>query len=179
MSSLPQFENIQIDVDELPDVGVLDLQPLESNYKYVRLIGWAIFALIVIVVITIVLTNVTSPEAMKWILMTAVPVLSLLVILSFVSSYFGFFQMAFALRSKDILFKKGLIFRKITIIPFNRIQHCEVNHGPVDRMFNLASLKVFTAGGEASDLEIPGLTESRAQMIKDYIIGKAGLDEEE
>ena len=179
MSSLPQFENIQINIDELPGIGSLELHPLESNYKYVRVIGWAVFALIVIVAISVVLINVNDPEAKKWLLMTAVPVLSLIVIISFVFSYFGFFQMAYALRSKDIVFKKGLVYRKTTIIPFNRIQHCEVNHGPVDRLFNLASLKVFTAGGQTSDLEIPGLTELRAQMIKDYIIGKAGLDEEE
>ena len=179
MSLLPQFENTQVNVEDLPDVGVLDLKPLESNYKYVRLIGWFIFAIIVAVVLSIIFINVTDPEARKWILMTAVPVLSIAVVLSFVTAYFGFHQMAYAIRSRDIIYKKGLIYRKTTIIPFNRIQHCEVNHGPIDRIFNLASLKVFTAGGESSDLEIPGLTESRAQMIKDYIIGKAGLDEEE
>ncbi|NNF36597.1 MAG: PH domain-containing protein [Saprospiraceae bacterium] len=179
MSSLPQFENIQIQVEDLPQMGSLDLQPLESNYKYVRLIGWAIFAIIVIVAITIVMINVDDPEPRKWISITAIPVLSVLVIFSFVVAYFGFFQMGYSIRSRDIIFKKGLIWRKTTIIPFNRIQHCEVNHGPIDRIFNLSSLKVFTAGGQASDLEIPGLTEVKAQMIKDYIIGKAGLDEEE
>ncbi len=179
MSHQPQFENIQVNVEGLPDIGVLDLQPLEKNYKYVRVIGWGIFAIIVIAIITTVLLVVKEPKVTKWFSITAVPVLSFLVILSFVTSYFGFFQMAYALRAKDIIFKKGLVFRKITTIPFNRIQHCEVNHGPIDRIFNLASLKVFTAGGQSSDLEIPGLTETRAQMIKDYIIGKAGLDEEE
>ena len=179
MSLPPQFENIQIDISELPDVGALDLHPLENNYKNVRIIGWAIFALIVTAIITTVLLAMDKPEARFWFSITGLPVLVILVILSFVSSYFGFFQMAYAVRTRDILFKKGLIFRKTTIIPFNRIQHCEVNHGPIDRLFKLASLKVFTAGGQTSDLEIPGLTERRAQMIKDYIIGKAGLDEEE
>ena len=178
MSQPSPFENIPVSVEDLPDVGALQLSPLESNYKKVRVIGWAIFATIIIGIIITVLV-VGKPEARKWFLITGTPFLSIIVILSFISSYFGFFQMAYALRSRDILFKKGLIFRKTTIIPFNRIQHCEVNHGPIDRMFNLASLKVFTAGGQSSDLEIPGLTDVKAQMIKDYIIGKAGLDEEE
>ena len=178
MSLQSPFDNIPITVEELPDVASLQLHPLESNYKKVRILGWAIFALIIAGVIPTVLL-VAGPEVKEWFLVIGIPFFGVLIILSFISSYYGFFQMAYALRSRDILFKKGLIFRKTTIIPFNRIQHCEVNHGPIDRMFNLSSLKVFTAGGQSSDLEIPGLTETRAQMIKDYIIGKAGLDEEE
>lgn len=179
MSSQPQFENIQILIEDLPQIASVDLQPLEPNYKYVRMVGWAIFTLIVMVAISIVMINVGDPEVRYWISITAIPVLSVMVIISFVTAYFGYFQMGYAMRSRDILFKKGLIFRKTTIIPFNRIQHCEVNHGPIDRIFHLSSLKVFTAGGQTSDLEIPGLKEGKAQWIKDYIIGKAGLDEEE
>ena len=107
------------------------------------------------------------------------PLLVVFLIFLFVLAYFGYFQMSYALREKDIFYKKGLIFRKSTVIPFNRIQHCEVNHGPIDRFFGLASLKIFTAGGVSSDLSIPGLSESKAHSLKDYIVGKTGLDEEE
>ena len=179
MSLQPKFDNIQVNIDSLPDVRELDLIPLNANYKNVRLIVWLIFAIILIAIFFTVLTAVNWNGSRIIYLAIAIPVLSLLLVFTFIVTYFGFFQMAYALRSRDIFYKKGLIFRKSTVIPFNRIQHCEVNHGPVDRMFGLASIKIFTAGGQSSDLGIPGLKESVAHTLKDFIIGKTGLDEEE
>ena len=179
MSLHPKFENTEVNIEELPDIGALNLLPLDTNYKNVRVIVWLIFALIIVVAFISVMNLVPWQGNRHIFVMIAAPILTLILVFSFIVTYFGYFKMAFALREKDIYYKKGLIFRKTTIIPFNRIQHCEVNHGPVDRMFGLASLKIFTAGGQASDLEIPGLKESKAHTIKDYIIGKTGLDEEE
>ena len=45
--------------------------------------------------------------------------------------------------------------------------------------FNLAELKVFTAGGASSDLSISGLSPETAARIKDFIVIKTGIDEEE
>lgn len=80
------------------------------------------------------------------------------------------------MREKDIIYTKGLLWQTRTSIPFNRIQHAEVKQGPIERMFSLHSLKVFTAGGDSSDLVIPGLEEENASRIKEYIMGKTALD---
>ncbi|MEO1438705.1 MAG: PH domain-containing protein [Bacteroidota bacterium] len=73
------------------------------------------------------------------------------------------------------------MFRKITTIPFNRVQHCEIKQGPIERLFNLKTLEVYTAGGATSDLKIPGLPDDRAQELKDFIItqGSHSNDESE
>jgi len=179
MSLQPKFDNIQVDIDSLPDIEDLHLLQLDNNYKKVRIIVWFIFAVILAVAFFTVLMLVNWQGHRPLFLVIASPVILFILTFSFIITYYGFYQMAYAVRGRDLFYKKGLIFRKTTIIPFNRIQHCEVNHGPVDRMFGLASLKIFTAGGQASDLEIPGLVESKAHAIKDYIIGKTGFDEEE
>ena len=85
----------------------------------------------------------------------------------------------FALRAQDILFRRGVIFRREVSIPFNRVQHCEIKQGPIERMFNLKTLEIFTAGGQASDLSIPGLLPDEAQQIKDFVIKNASRHEQD
>ena len=57
----------------------------------------------------------------------------------------------------------------MTSVPFNRIQHTEVTQGPLGRLFDLAKVKVYTAGGSSSDITIVGLNEKNAHQLKDHI----------
>jgi len=83
------------------------------------------------------------------------------------------------MRQNDIIFKTGLLWQKEIALPFNRVQHCEVAQGPIERIFNLSELKVFTAGGASSDLNIPGLSPEEAKSMKEFIVNKTIIDEEE
>jgi membrane protein YdbS with pleckstrin-like domain len=118
-------------------------------------------------------------DKQKIFLMIAIPVFCLIGIFPIIIVYLGFYKKAYALRQRDILHKTGLFWRKTIVLPFNRIQHSEVNHGPIDRMYGLASLKLFTAGGSSSDLTIPGLKDEDAHRLKEYITNKTSWDEEE
>ena len=55
------------------------------------------------------------------------------------------------------------------MVPFSRIQHVEIDEGPLERYFSLATLSVYTAGDSGKDLKISGLRIDLAQEIKDYI----------
>jgi len=46
-------------------------------------------------------------------------------------------------------------------------------------MFNLHTLEIFTAGGGKSDLAIPGLEGDTAQQIKEFLVKKTAIAEEE
>jgi membrane protein YdbS with pleckstrin-like domain len=83
--------------------------------------------------------------------------------------YFGFQHRGYAVRQQDITYKKGWIFRSRTTVPFNRIQHSEINQGPLDRKYGISSLKIFTAGGSTSDLTIPGLPPEEAERLHEFI----------
>ena len=78
-----------------------------------------------------------------------------------------------------MIHRKGVLFKSTTTIPFNRVQHCEISQGPIQRMFNLHTLEIFTAGGGKSDLAIPGLEGDTAQQIKEFIVKKTAIAEEE
>lgn len=157
------FENFTIDVEDLPQIEKVDFEPLERDYLYMKLTGWGLFFFLLAGVL-VVLVFTTGIAAWVYFL----PWL-LLFILVYAVQFAGFHIKGYALREKDVSYKSGLIWFSTTSVPFNRIQHCEINQGPLGRLFNLASVKVYTAGGSSSDLSINGLTKERAIQLRDYI----------
>jgi|SRR5699024_824702 len=81
-------------------------------------------------------------------------------------------QYGFALREKDILFKQGYIYHKTTVIPFNRIQHSAINRSFLDKLFGISTLKIYTAGGSGSDINIPGLLPDLALQLNQTLSKK-------
>lgn len=157
------LQNLEIEPSDLPQIEEVKFNSIEKDYLWMRLLGWGIFFLIAAGVLTFIMI---TTEAKAWMLFTPWLVLLVLILLVEIK---GFSIKGYALREKDITYKSGLIFFHMTSIPFNRIQHCEVTQGPLARLFDLASVKVYTAGGSSSDLSISGLTKERAQKLRDFI----------
>ncbi len=78
----------------------------------------------------------------------------------------------YELRDQDLFVSKGAISIEITAIPFDRMQFSETSQGPLDRMFALAKLTVYTAAGKAGT--IPGLNEYEASELRDELSRVAG-----
>lgn len=157
------LENLDINPEELPQIEAVEFQKLESDYLYMRLTAWGLFFLVTAGILT-VLTFTTDVAAWQFYLPWAA-----LLIWIFAIEIIGFKIKGYAIRQKDVSYKSGLIWFSMTSVPFNRIQHCEISQGPLGRLFNLASVKVYTAGGSGSDLSISGLTKERAQKLRDFI----------
>ena len=79
---------------------------------------------------------------------------------------------AYAVREQDVLYQKGWIIRSLKVCPFNRIQNCSVQSGPLERRFGLASLTLFTAGSSGADLRIHGLTQTEADNLRQFILSR-------
>lgn len=172
------FSNKQVAPDSIPTVGDIEFKGLDRNYLTVELIATGIFWLILGTgaLIAIFLNLWRLPQ---WAVFLAFLALISLVVSSFVLTYVGFKKKKYALREKDIVYQAGYIWRKYTVLPFSRVQHAEVQQGPIERMFDLSRLKIYTAGGSSSDLSIAGLPLTTAQNIKHYILHQTTNDEEE
>lgn len=83
------------------------------------------------------------------------------------------------LRELDITWHSGWLWRSITSVPYNRIQHVEIGQGIIEKWVGLATLHVYTAGKSSSDLNIPGLNLVRAEQLKDFILNQVNMKEEE
>lgn len=172
------FENAQIFPENLPKIKDLELHGLERSYLNVLYLFRSIFSLVFLVIPSVLYFSI-RPEIELWIVGLVYLIWIMICIIPLLLTKKAFLQKKYAIRHKDILFQSGLIYRQLTVIPFNRIQHIEIKNGPLDRMFGLAGLKIYTAGGSQSDLSIPGLEQQRAEEIKEFIIGKNFSDEEE
>jgi membrane protein YdbS with pleckstrin-like domain len=79
----------------------------------------------------------------------------------------------YAIRSHDVLYRSGVLWRSVAAIPLTRVQHVETSHTPLDRRFRLATLKLYTAGGAGGDLKIPGMPADVAERMRVFLLEKA------
>ncbi|MFE1442848.1 PH domain-containing protein [Streptomyces sp. NPDC058739] len=74
----------------------------------------------------------------------------------------------YAERADDLLISRGVMWRKVTVVPYGRMQLVEVTSGPVERHFGLASVQLHTAAA-ATDATIPGLDPAEAERLRDRL----------
>ena len=165
------FENSEIALEELPDMEDLDWQAIDSRYVKRMLVerGLTVLGILVATAIpTIISGGAFDPSVPLWVLVVlfAIPFLSW--------PFLDVPRRGYVVRDKDIVFKSGVLWRSVTAIPFNRIQHVETSSTPLDRKFDLATLKLFTAGGSGGDLKISGLATVIAEQLRVYVLGKVG-----
>jgi membrane protein YdbS with pleckstrin-like domain len=81
---------------------------------------------------------------------------------------------AYAERDEDLLVRRGVMFRRLSVIPYGRMQFVDVTAGPFERSFGLATVRMHTAAA-ASDARIPGLPAGEAARIRDKltVLGEA------
>ena len=64
---------------------------------------------------------------------------------------------------------RGLLFRKDTVVPFGRVQHIDVQQGPLERGYGLATLVLHTAGTHNASVSLPGLAHADAMAMREQI----------
>jgi uncharacterized protein len=163
------FTNPEIDISQLPRAEAVPLQPLQPKYLKLLRIQWALTAVVLLVITIVLMVFVPSftKAPLVWLVPAAVAVFLLLYWLLQEKT---FPYRAYAVRERDVLYQKGWIIRSLKACPFNRIQNCAVQSGPLERKFGLASLTLFTAGSSGADLRIQGLTQTEADDLRQFIL---------
>ena len=165
---MENFTNKSIDIDSLPQFEEVAFQPISKSYLIksnlqnlaflcVAMIGWVVAFYF------------------------EINQIQLMLLLLGIVLYFGFKfwnisrlqkNYGFALREKDILYRRGYLVNKTTVIPFNRIQHASISRDVLDKMLKISTLEIFTAGGSGSDIRIPGLAPDLALRLKEALAAK-------
>lgn len=78
----------------------------------------------------------------------------------------------YAEREEDLLVRHGLLTRRLSIVPYGRIQLIDLSAGPFDRMFGLTTVQVRTAA-LGSTTEVPGLDPPEAAALRDRLAVRA------
>ncbi|MDR0417554.1 MAG: PH domain-containing protein [Propionibacteriaceae bacterium] len=82
--------------------------------------------------------------------------------------------LGYAIRDGDVLKRSGLLFRDLQIVPDVRIQYVDIDAGPVQRAFGLASLSVHTAAAGVA-ISLPGLAPETAARLRDQLTARDKL----
>jgi membrane protein YdbS with pleckstrin-like domain len=71
-------------------------------------------------------------------------------------------------RHEDLLVARGVMVRRLSVVPYGRMQYVEVTSGPMERLFKLSTVKLHTAAA-ASDARIPGLEHDESARLRDRL----------
>ncbi len=74
----------------------------------------------------------------------------------------------YAERERDLLVRHGRMIRRLSIVPYARMQFVDVTAGPLERAFGIATVRLHTAAA-ASDATIPGLEPAEATRLRDRL----------
>lgn len=157
------FSNEAVDVHALPKFEKVEFQRISDKYLKKVFFQTGISLLLFLLGWGVLLYNQYLDTGLSFLLLGGI-------VLVFSFKFWNTYKMqgeyGFAIREKDILYKRGFIFSRTTVIPFNRIQHVSISRDAFDKMLNISSLGIFTAGGSGSDIHIPGLSPDLALRMK-------------
>lgn len=172
------YDNARVAPGDLPTIAALDFTDLAPGYG--RMLMALCGAVYVTVSVIVTILYHLSDDAHGQFPLYA-PLLGLFVIFADVFVYLHFHHRAcgYALRERDLHYKHGVLWQALVSLPFTRVQHVEVERGPIERLFGLATLKFFTAGGGSADMKIPGLLSADATKLRNFVLQQAGADDDD
>ncbi|MGJ7440814.1 PH domain-containing protein [Aquipuribacter sp. MA13-6] len=150
-------------VEEPFDPEGVRFKRVSPRLTWVRLAGAGIFALLGIALAVVLRLVLDSP----WLLLVAAPAL-LIAVVSAVVVPRQVRALGYAEREEDLIVRRGILFRSLTVVPYGRMQYVDVTAGPVDRALGLATVRLHTASA-ATDATVPGLTADAAALLRDRL----------
>ncbi|WP_196138205.1 PH domain-containing protein [Aliikangiella sp. G2MR2-5] len=153
--------NRPIDLDTIPSIANIAFSPLANKYAILSVLE-SLLLWIILAGGAFLLTLFKSVTPPLWLYFLLAPIF----ILSLVITYLGAKAKGYALREKDILYKRGIFWKTQTGVSFKRVQHIDLSNGPIERYFGLGSIKFFTAGGSHADLKISGLPVEITEKLR-------------
>lgn len=122
--------------------------PLNTPFKpSPALIPWFIINFLLLVVFMSIFVLVPlflfgSPQIFLW----ALGGLVVLIVLFIIWTRLYFDSMWYELHDDEMRWKRGVVFRRTGIVPYNRITNIDIRQGPVMRALKISTLSIQTAG---------------------------------
>lgn len=140
---------------------------LARAYVRVQLISQG--AVFLVVLVAAIVVQVVSGVIWQWI---PVGVVLLITAVGMIITPRQARSFGYQLRRDDLVFRRGILWQRVVAVPYGRMQLVDITHGPLDRGFGIAQLKLVTAAA-SSGVTIPGLTQGAAEHLRDTLIDVA------
>ncbi len=139
-----------------------------------QLIGSAVFLGILFVIGSFVSLSVDGAfiwVAGGWVFFAVYKLISALVYPPLAWKHFGY-----RVTDQVLEIRSGVFWKLCQQVPLSRLQHVDLQRGPIERSFGLATLTIFTAGTQQATLTIPGLEAEYASEFRDQLVAIGGDD---
>ena len=142
---------------------------LDKKAINVMRINAAIWGLLItiIIILTVLLSYGELNNIYKIILIIFATIIIVNVLLNiFLYPVIRYNRYKYLITDEKVEVKRGLFWINRSIIQIKRIQKIDLNTGPIDRIYNLSNINIYTAAGVVS---IRFINENEAQEISDKI----------
>lgn len=166
---MPHLKNAFVDLADWPELDEIQLVPVLPAYAKARALVWGAVTLGLGLAFAGPLAAIahwgdkTPPRAL-WLIFGGLWLLSMG--WWALEELKGWPLRGYLVRDRDVVYRRGWWSRTITAVPFTRIQHSEIQQGPMGRWLGYCTLKLYTAGASGANLEIPGLSMATARNIR-------------
>jgi membrane protein YdbS with pleckstrin-like domain len=82
------------------------------------------------------------------------------------------------LDARGLQVSRGVVWHSDVLVPRSRVQHLDIERGPIERRFGLATLVVHTAGTRLHALRQSGFAEADAIALRDALLPEAQRDDD-
>lgn len=139
--------------------------PVDPNYRKVEFFGGLLFTapiLIALVFLSILYGSWTFPGVLLWVASLVWLILSLwwMWLDQRRARIIGYAEL-----EDELLVRTGILFQKVSVVPYGRMQKIDLKAGPLLRKWNLATIELVTAAA-STDAEIPGLPQAEADRLR-------------
>lgn len=172
------------DVEQQSNLSRQETPGLEEfrslDLRVVRL--WRITNLISYGILLLMILAACFPIALKyseirpWLMTSWLLLVAIAIWFSFWRPPRVFRSWGWRIDGKVIEIRSGLLFRRTRLLPLSRLQHVDLERGPLERRFGLASLILHTAGTHSANITIPGLSADDAVKLRDHLVEIGGDD---
>jgi hypothetical protein len=137
-----------------------DWRGISRSYLRLREVEVTVLAIAAVIVLAILVHGL-------WRVLAIAAVLVAGVVAGFVVQR-RFNAWGYAERADDLLVKRGVLFSRLSVVPYGRMQFIDVTASPFERIFGIATVRMHTAAA-ASDARIPGLVKAEAERLRDRL----------
>ncbi|MFC4726581.1 PH domain-containing protein [Coralloluteibacterium thermophilus] len=74
--------------------------------------------------------------------------------------------------------RRGIWWQAESLVPRSRVQHLDLERGPLERQAGLATLIVYTAGTRMAAVRLPGLSADDAGWLRDNLVHDSSDDDD-
>ena len=142
-----------------------DWQPVSPALARMRHTVLAVGTVVLVAALVVLLVLLGAPA---WL-----PVLAVVVVLA--AAVWGWVLVArnarwwgYAERDDDLYIKHGAMFRALVVVPYGRMQYVDVQAGPLEQAYKIATVHLHTASPGTS-ARIPGLPADEAARLRDRL----------